>query len=167
MLSLWFHSFGYPQPVHILVDVQSLSCVKIFVTPWSIAGQASLSITTSWSSLKHMFFESVMPSNHLILCHSLLLLPSIFPSIRVFSNESVLCSSLINYKAIIKKEKIWKYNRERNTCKELNLWTIKTALPTITSLWNLSFWLEWICPLTLYTAALPSPCMSADKQHFL
>ena len=71
-------------------SVQLLSCVRLFVTPWTAAHQASLSITHSQSLLKLMFIESVMPSNHLILCHSLLLLPSIFPSIRVFSNESVL-----------------------------------------------------------------------------
>ena len=59
-------------------------------TPWTAAGQASLSIANSWSLLKLMSFESVMPSNNLILCHPLLLLPSIFPSIRVFSNKSVL-----------------------------------------------------------------------------
>ena len=149
-------------------SVQSLSHIWLFVTPWTAAHQASLSTTNPQSLLKLMSIKSGMPSNHLTLCHPLLLLPSIFPSIRVFSNESVLHSSLINYKTIIKKEKIWKYNRERNICKELNPWTIKTALPTITSLWNLSFLLEWICPLTLYTAALPSPCMrSRDKQHFL
>ena len=62
----------------------------VFATPWSAAHQASLSITNSWSLLKLMSIESVMPSNHLILCHALLLLPSIFPSIRVFSCESVL-----------------------------------------------------------------------------
>ena len=61
------------------------------MTPWSVAHQASLSFTISWSLLKLMCIESVMPSNHLILCHPLLLLPSIFRSIRVFSNESVLC----------------------------------------------------------------------------
>ena len=63
------------------------------MTPWTAAHQASLSITNSWSLLKLMSIESVMPSNHLIFCHPLLLLPSIFPSIRVFSNESVLCIS--------------------------------------------------------------------------
>ena len=66
------------------------SHVWLFVTPWTAACQASLSITNSQSLLKLMSIESVMPSNHLILCHPLLLLPSIFPSIRVFSNESVL-----------------------------------------------------------------------------
>ena len=71
-------------------SVQSISRVQLFVTPWTAAGQASLSITSSWSLLKLMSIESVMPSNNLILCDPLLRLPSIFPSIRVFSNESVL-----------------------------------------------------------------------------
>ena len=66
------------------------SPVRLFVTPWTAACQASLSITSSQSLLKLMSIESVMPSNHLILCHPLLLLPSIFPSIRVFSNEPIL-----------------------------------------------------------------------------
>ena len=74
----------------LLSSVQSLSHVQLFVTPWTAACQASLSITNSWNLLKLMSIESVMPSNHLILCHSLLLLPSIFPNIRVFSNESAL-----------------------------------------------------------------------------
>ena len=72
-------------------SVQSLIRVQLFVTPWTAARQASLSITNSQSLLKLMPVESVMPSNHLILCCPLLLLPSIFPSIRVFSNESGLC----------------------------------------------------------------------------
>ena len=71
-------------------SVQSLSHVRLFVTPWTVAGQASLSITNSRSLLKLKSIESVIPSNHLILCRPLFLLPSIFPSIRVFSNESVL-----------------------------------------------------------------------------
>ena len=71
-------------------SVQSLGCVQLFVTPWTTASQASLSITNSRSSLKLISIESVLQSTHLILCHPLLLLPSIFPSIRVFSNESVL-----------------------------------------------------------------------------
>src|SRR5574340_114542 len=71
-------------------SVQSLSRVRLFVTPWTAACQASLSIINSWSLLKLVSIELVMPSTHLILCHPLLLLPSIFPSIRVFSNESVL-----------------------------------------------------------------------------
>ena len=71
-------------------SVQSFSHVWLFVTPWTTAHQASLSITNSQSFLKLMSIESVMPSNHFILCRPLLLLPSIFPSIRVFSNELVL-----------------------------------------------------------------------------
>ena len=75
----------------VLSSVQSLSHVRFFVTPWTATFQASLSITNSWSLLKLMSIESVIPSNHLTLCHPLLLLPSIFPCIRVFSNEAVLC----------------------------------------------------------------------------
>ena len=68
-------------------SVQSLSCVRLFVTPWTAAHRASLSITNSRSLLKLMSIKSVMPSNHLIFCHPLLLLPSIFPIIRVLSND--------------------------------------------------------------------------------
>ena len=75
---------------HQFSSVQLLSRVRLFVTLWIPAHQASLSITNSWSSSKPMSIGSVMPSNHLILCRPLLLLPSIFPSIRVFSNESAL-----------------------------------------------------------------------------
>ena len=72
-------------------SVQSLSCVQLFVTPWPAVRQASLSITNSWSIFKLMAIESVMPSKHLILCRPLLLPRSIIPSIRIFSEESVLC----------------------------------------------------------------------------
>ena len=72
-------------------SVQSLNCVKLFVTPWTAACQASLSITNSRTLLKLMSIEVMMPSNHLILCLPLLFLPSIFPNIRVISNDSVLC----------------------------------------------------------------------------
>ena len=72
-------------------SVQSISCVQLFVTSWNAACKASLSITNSRSLPKLMSIELVMPSNHLIVCHPLLLLPSVFPRIRVFSNESVLC----------------------------------------------------------------------------
>ena len=75
---------------HQLSSVQLLSRVRLFVTPWISGRQASLSITDSRSLLKHMSIESVMPSSHLILCHTLLLLPPIPPSIRVFSSESTL-----------------------------------------------------------------------------
>ena len=86
--SLWNEN----KKVHFFIlqfsSVQSLS--RLFATPWTAACQASLSITNSQSLLKLMSIELVMPSNHLILCHPLLLLPSVFPSIRVFSSESVL-----------------------------------------------------------------------------
>ena len=72
-------------------SVQSLSCVRFFETSWATVCQASLSITNSWSLLKLMSIESMIPSNHLILCHPLLLPYSIFPGMRIFSNESVLC----------------------------------------------------------------------------
>ena len=78
-------------------SVQLLSCLWLFATPWTAAHKASLSITNSWSLLKLMSIESVMPSNHLILCRPLLLLLSIFPSIRVFSNESVLRITWLKY----------------------------------------------------------------------
>ena len=74
----------------IISSVQSLSCIQLFEIPWTAALEASLSITNSWSPPKPMSTESVMPSNHLILCHPLLLLPSVFSSIRAFSDESVL-----------------------------------------------------------------------------
>ena len=79
----WFFNWS-------ISSVQSLSWVQLFVTPWTAAHQASLSIINSQSLLRLLSIQSVMPSNHLILCHPLLLLSSIFPSTRVFSNESVL-----------------------------------------------------------------------------
>ena len=82
-------------------SVQLLSCVRLFVTPWTAACQASLSITNSWNLLKLMSIESVMSSNHVILCRPLLFLPSIFSSIRVFSKESVLH---------IRWPKYWRFN---------------------------------------------------------
>ena len=84
-----------------LVVVQLLSGVRLFATQWTAARQTSLSFTISWSLLKLMSIKSVMPSNHLILCHSLILLSSIFPSIGVFSNESALC---------IRWPKYWSFN---------------------------------------------------------
>ena len=79
-----------------IVVLQSLSRVRLFATPWTAARQASLSFTNSWSLLKLMSIE-LMPSSHLILCCPLLLLPSIFPSIRIFSNESVLHIRWLKY----------------------------------------------------------------------
>ena len=86
----YFHKTYTRVYLMVVVIVQSLSHVWLFATPWTSACQASLSFTISWSLLKLMSIESVMPSNHLILCHPLFLPPSIFPSIRVFSNETVL-----------------------------------------------------------------------------
>ena len=89
--SLFFPSYHSVFPMtFIFSSLQSLSHVQLFATPWTTARQASLSITNSRSPPKPMSFDSVMPSNHLILCSPLLLLPSIFPSISVFSNESAL-----------------------------------------------------------------------------
>ena len=98
---------GLSDCMHVLAivnqfsSVQLLSCVRLFVTPRTAAHQAFLSITNSRSLLKLMSIEWVMPSNHLIFCRPLLLLPSLFPSIRVFSNESVLC---------IRWPKCWSFN---------------------------------------------------------
>ena len=89
------------KPLTLFSSVQLLSRVQLFMTPWNTACQASLSITNSWSLLKLISIESVMPSNHLIIYRPLLLLPSIFPSIRVFSNESVKVKPYFNF---------WKYN---------------------------------------------------------
>ena len=96
-LWLWLFNPLYNQYIYFISSVQSLSHVRLFVTPWSAARQASLSITNSQThvklkliSLKLMSIELVMPSNHLILCRPLFLPPWIFPSIRVFSDESVL-----------------------------------------------------------------------------
>ena len=101
-------------------SVQSLSRVQLFATPWTAAHQASLSITNSRSLLKLMSIESVMPSNHLILCHPLLLLPLIFPSIRVFSNESVLC---------IRWPKYWRFSFSVSPSNEYS--------------GLISFWIDW------------------------
>ena len=84
------HRDGQEAHKKMLSSVQALSPIQLFVTPWTAAHQDSLSINNSQSLLRLMSIESVMPSNHLILCHPLLLPPSMFPSIRVFSNESVL-----------------------------------------------------------------------------
>ena len=83
-------SAQWDRNLNFVAVVQSLSRVQLFVTPWTAACQASLSFTISWSLLRLMSIELVIPSNHLILCHPLLLLLSIFPSIRVFSNELTL-----------------------------------------------------------------------------
>ena len=102
-------------------SVQPLSCVPCFATPWTAAHQASLSFTNPWSLPKIMSIVSVMPSDHLILCHSLLILPSIFPTIRVFSNESAL---------LIRWPKYWSYS-------------FKSVLPMNTQDWFPLGWTGW------------------------
>ena len=86
----WGKEEGQGRSISSVSSVRWLSCVWLFAIPWTAACQASLSITNSWSLLKLMSIESVMPSNHIILCRPLLLLTSIFPKIGVFSNESAL-----------------------------------------------------------------------------
>ena len=98
--------------------VQLPGCVRLFVTPWTAAPQASLSFTISRSLLKLMSIESVMPSNHLILCHPLFPLPSVFPSIRVFSNESAF---------LIRWPKYWSFS----------------VSPSSDQLGLISFWIDW------------------------
>ena len=107
-------------------SVQSLSRVRLFATPGTAASQASLFITNSQSLLKLMSIESVMPSNHLILCHPLLLLPSIFPSIRAFSNESVLS---------IRWPKYWNFSFSINPSNEYS--------------GLISFRMDWLDPLAV------------------
>ena len=93
----------------LLSSLQSLSRVQLFATPWTAAHQDSLSITNPQSLLRRMSIESVIPSNHLILCHPLPLMTSIFPSISVFSNESVLC---------IKWPMYWRFKFSISPCNE-------------------------------------------------
>ena len=105
-----------------LSSVQSLNRVRLLATPWIAARQASLSITNSWSSLRLTSIESVMPSSHLILCHPLLLLPPIPPSIRVFSNNSIL----------------------RMRWPKFGVWALASFLPKNTQSWSPPEWTGWI-----------------------
>ena len=129
-------------------SVQSLNHVWLFTTPWTAAGQASLSITNSWGLLQLMSIESVMSANHLILCHPLLLLPSIFPSIWVFSSESALR---------IKRPKYWSFSFSISPSNEH---------PGL-----ISFRMDWLglfavqgtlkCPLQHHSSKASIPCHSA------
>ena len=138
--SPWYQGQGAsPQPPGdlgcILLMFKSLSRFRLFATPWTTAHQASLSITNSWSSLKLMSTESVMPSNHLILCRPLLLLPSIFPSIRVFSNESALR---------IRWPKYWSFSFSSTPSEEYSgLISLSVAKP---DLYNCMTCLLWAAP---------------------
>ena len=118
-------------------SVRLLSRVRLFATPWTAAHQTSLSISNSWSLLKLMSIDSVMPSNHLILCHPLLLEPSIIPSIRVFSNESALC---------IRWPKYWSFSF--------------SISPSNEYLGLISFTMDWFGPL-----AVQGPLKSLLQHH--
>ena len=160
-----FKSLGFKRPagcvsimaIFLFLDlfssVQFLSCVQLFVTPWTVAHQASLFITNSWSLLKLMSIELVMPSNHLILCHPLLLLPLIFASIRVFSNESVLCLRWPKYwpkYSFIGKSKILGSSFSESKFVSLLLLSFFCLLET----WNktvLSYYVEIFCMSPLYS----------------
>ena len=114
------HQLSYQgSPCFWFSSVHSLSCVRLFVTPWTAARQASLSITNSQSLLKLRSIESVMPSNHLILCRPLL--PSVFPSVRVFTNESALC---------IRWPKYWSFSFSFSPSNEYS--------------WPISFRMDWL-----------------------
>ena len=97
-------------------SVQSLSCVWLFATPWTAAHHTSLSTAISWSLLKLMSIESVMASHHLILCHPLLLLPSVFPSIRVFSSEAAIYSISTSALTLVLPMNIQGWFPSRLTC---------------------------------------------------
>ena len=159
----WFFTTEPPgKPIQVS-SVQLLSCVQLFATPWTAAHQASLSITNSWSLLKLLSIESVMPSNLLILCHPILLLLLIFPSIRVFSSESVLCiwwpkywsfsfstSPSNEYSGLIYFRIDWfDFLTVQGTLKSL-LWNHSSKAPV---LWHSAFFKVQFSPLCM-TAAL-------------
>ena len=144
-------------------SIQSLSRVRLSAAPWNAAGQASLSITNSWSLLKLKSIESVMPSNHLILCRPLLLLLSIFPSIRVFSNESVLC---------IRWPKYWSFSFSISPSNEysglislrtdwLDLLAVQGSLSSILQHHSLKASILWCS--TFFIVQLPHPYMTTEK----
>ena len=125
-------------------SVQLLNCVRLFATPCTAACQASLNITNSRSLLKLMSFESVMPSNHIILCHSLLLPPSIFLSNRVFSNESVLRIRWPKY------------------------WSFSFSISPSSEYWGLiSFRIDWFDPLAVQGLSRVFSNTTVQKHQFL
>ena len=124
-------------------SIQSLSCVQLFASPWIAACQAFLSTTNSWSLLKLMSIESVIPSNHLILCRPLLLRPSIFPSIRVFSNEPVLH---------IRGPKYWSFSFSIN--------------PSIEYSGMMSFRIDWLDILAVQGTLKVFYNTTVQKHHF-
>ena len=116
----YFSFILFPLLCTCISSVQLLSSIQLFVTPWTATHQASLSITNSRSLLKLMSIESVMPSNHLILCRPLLLLPSIFASIKVFSRKSVLCNRWPKYWSFT-WPKYWSFNFSIGPYKEYSM----------------------------------------------
>ena len=135
--------YKHPPPHSSSVQFSSVAQSSVMsdsATPWTASCQPSLSITNSWSLLKLMSIESVMPSNHLILCCPLLLLPSIFPSIRVFSNESALC---------IRWPKYWSFSLNISPSNELQDW----------------FPLGWTCWISLHSRAFSNT--TVQKHQFL
>ena len=133
-------------------SVQSLSRVWLFVTPWTAAHQASLSITNSWSSLRLTSIESVMPSSHLILCCPLLLLPPIPPSIRVFSSASTLCtkwpkcwsfidpSNYFNFLKQFKRHLLLFFSCFSYVWFFITLWTVAHQAPLSTEFYRRGYW---------------------------
>ena len=133
-MSQFFRSEEHTSELHFS-SVQLLSRVRLFATPWTATHQASLSITNFWSFLKLMSNESVMPSNPLILCRSLLLLFSTFPNIRVFSNESVLR---------IRWPKYWSFSFNISPSKETVLFS-SSKIPVIPAYFHFSFFPDdWV-----------------------
>ena len=148
-------------------SVQSLSCVQLFVTPWTASRQASLSITNSWSLPKLISIELVMPSNHLILCCSLLLLPSIFPSIRVFSYESAIH---------IRWPKYWSFSFNISPSNEhlelisfrmvwLDLLAVQGTLKSLLQYHSSKASILWHS--ALFRVQLSHPCTTTAKNHSL
>ena len=137
-------------------SVQSLSHVQLFETPRTAAHQASLSITNSWSLLKLMFIESVMPSNHLVLYHPLLLLPSIFPNIRVFFNDLYLIVHIINKAKNKPQPATVSENRQRVTASwQPCFWTSLSALTKLKVTLSLGYLLGHVP--SLHPSGLPLP----------
>ena len=152
---------------YMFSSVQLLSHVQLFATPWTAAHQASLSITNSQSLLKLMSIELVMPSNHLILCCPFLLPPSIFPSIRVFSNESVLC---------IRWPKYWSFSFSISPSNEysglisfrigwFDLLAIQGTLKNLLQYYNLKASIPWRS--AVFMVQLSHPYMTTGKTKAL
>ena len=160
----WLFSMGN-NPLPLFQSVQLLSHVPFFATPWIAACKASLSITNSQSLRKLMSIDLVMPSNHLILCHPLLLLPSVFPSIRVFSNESALC---------IRWPKFWSFSFSISPFNEysglisfrIDWLDLLAVQGTVLSLFQHHSSKSSILQRSaFFIVQLSDPCMTTEKNH--